>query len=204
MVKRTSFEHDGCPVARALDVIGDWWSILIIRDAFFGVSRFSEFQKRLGLARNILTVRLRALVDQGILKTAPASDGSAYQEYLLTPKGRGVFPIMVALRQWSEEFDERPEEIATILVDSENGRPVRKLELYSQDRRLLSADDITLKPRPARKARQAGYSVENGFHFRHARPCWHDDLEGALTKACVCSGCAGALPPRAAPCRAGG
>ncbi len=151
MVKRTSLEHDGCPVARALDVIGDWWSILIIRDAFFGVSRFSEFQKKLGLARNILTVRLRALVDQGILKTAPASDGSAYQEYLLTPKGRGVFPIMVALRQWSEEFDERPEEIATILVDSEKGRPVRKLELYSQDRRLLSADDITLKPRPARK-----------------------------------------------------
>ena len=100
-------------------------------------SRFGEFQKKLGLAKNILTVRLRALVDQGILKTAPASDGSAYQEYLLTPKGRGVFPILVALRQWSEEFDERPEEIATILVDKEKGRPVRKLELYSQDGRLL-------------------------------------------------------------------
>ena len=68
--------------------------------------RFGEFQKKLGLAKNILTVRLRALVDHGILKTAPASDGSAYQEYLLTPKGRGVFPILVALRQWSEEFDD--------------------------------------------------------------------------------------------------
>ena len=66
-------------------------------------------------------MRLRALVDQGILKTAPASDGSAYQEYLLTPKGRGVFPILVALRQWSEEFDEQPEEIATILVDQRKG-----------------------------------------------------------------------------------
>ena len=76
---------------------------LIIREALFGVSRFGEFQKKLGLAKNILTVRLRALVDQGILKTAPASDGSAYQEYLLTPKGRGVFPILVALRQWSED-----------------------------------------------------------------------------------------------------
>jgi DNA-binding HxlR family transcriptional regulator len=151
MVKRTSFEHDDGPVARALDAIGDWWSILIIRDAFFGVTRFSEFQKKLGLAKNILTVRLRTLVDQGILKTAPASDGSAYQEYLLTPKGRGVFPILVALRQWSEEFDARPEEIATILVDSEKGRPVRKLELHSQDSRLLGADDITLKPRPPGK-----------------------------------------------------
>ena len=149
MVKRTSFEHDDCPIARSLDAIGDWWSMLIIREALFGVSRFGEFQKRLGLAKNILTVRLRALVDQGILKTAPASDGSAYQEYLLTPKGRGVFPILVALRQWSEEFDERPEEIATILVDKEKGRPVRKLELHSQDGRLLSAGDTALKPRPA-------------------------------------------------------
>ena len=151
MVKRTSFEHDDCPVARALDAIGDWWSMLIIRDALFGVSRFSEFQKRLGLAKNILSVRLRTLVDQGILKTAPASDGSAYQEYLLTPKGRGVFPILVAMRQWSEEFDERPDEIATILVDKEKGRPVRKLELYSQERRLLGVDDTALKPRPAGK-----------------------------------------------------
>jgi len=151
MVKRTSFEHDDCPIARSLDAIGDWWSLLIIRDALAGVRRFSEFQKKLGLARNILTVRLRALVDRGILKTAPASDGSVYQEYLLTPKGRGVFPILVALRQWSEEFDARPEEIATILIDKAKGRPVRKLELHAQDGRLLSAGDTALKPRAVRK-----------------------------------------------------
>ena len=104
MVKRTSFEKAECPIARSLDAIGDWWSLLIIRDALLGIRRFSEFQKSLGLAKNILTVRLRALVEHGILKTAPASDGSAYQEYVLTPKGRGVFPVLVALRQWSEEF----------------------------------------------------------------------------------------------------
>jgi DNA-binding HxlR family transcriptional regulator len=150
MVKRTSLEGAGCPIARSLDVLGDWWSFLIIREALFGVSRFGEFQKRLGMAKNILTVRLRALVDQGILATAPASDGSAYQEYRLTPKGRGVFPILVALRQWSEEFDEHPEEIATLLVDRENGRPVRKLALYSEDGRLLEARDTALKPRRAK------------------------------------------------------
>ena len=151
MVKRTSFERDDCPIARSLDAIGDWWSMLIIREALFGVSRFGEFQKRLGLAKNILTVRLRALADQGILKTAPAADGSAYQEYLLTPKGRGVFPILVALRQWSEEFDDRPDEITTLLVDKETGRPVRKLELHSQDGRILTAADTTLKARAAGK-----------------------------------------------------
>src|SRR5258708_2332771 len=91
MVKRTSLEKAECPIARSLDALGDWWSLLIIRDAFLGKRRFGEFQKSIGLAKNILTVRLRALVERGILTTAPASDGSAYQEYLLTPKGRGIF-----------------------------------------------------------------------------------------------------------------
>jgi DNA-binding HxlR family transcriptional regulator len=154
MVKRTSFEDDDCPIARSLDAIGDWWSMLIVREALFGSRRFGEFQKNLGLAKNILTTRLRTLVDQDILTMAPASDGSAYQEYLLTPKGRGVFPILVALRQWSEEFDDHPEDIATLLVDKEKGRPVRKLELYSQDGRLLSAADTALKPRPARREKR--------------------------------------------------
>ena len=155
MVKRTSFEGDACPIARSLDVIGDWWSMLIIREALFGSRRFGEFQKSLGLAKNILTVRLRALVDQGILKLAPASDGSAYQEYLLTAKGRGTFPILVALRQWSEAFDDRPEEIATIMVDREKGRPVKKLELRAEDGRLLTQAETTLKLRPAARRRSA-------------------------------------------------
>ena len=156
MVKRTSLEGAECPIARSLDAIGDWWSLLIIRDALLDRRRFGEFQRSLGLAKNILTVRLRTLVDKGILKTAPASDGSAYQEYVPTLKGRGVFPILVALRQWSEKFDRHPEQIATILVDRDNGRPVRKLELYSLDGRLLSAADTTLKPRPRRAKRHPG------------------------------------------------
>jgi DNA-binding HxlR family transcriptional regulator len=149
MVKRTSLAHSDCPIARSLDAIGDWWSLLIIRDAMLGLRRFGEFQKSLGLAKNILTVRLRALVERDILKTAPASDGSAYSEYLLTSKGRGLFPVLVALRQWSEEFDELPGEIATILVDREKGRPVKKLELHAADGRLLDLSETTLKARPS-------------------------------------------------------
>ena len=146
MVKRTSLENDDCPVARSLDVLGDWWSLLIIRDALMGVSRFSEFQKSLGLARNILTVRLRALVEHGILKTVPASDGSAYQEYVLTPKGRGVLPVLVALRQWSEEFSGERDGFATLLVDRDTGRPVQKLELRSEDGRPLGDGDTEVRP----------------------------------------------------------
>ena len=154
VVKRTSFENAECPVARSLDALGDWWSLLIIRDAFLGIRRFSEFQKSLGCAKNILTVRLRALVDHGILTTAPASDGSAYQQYLLTPKGRGVFPILVALRQWSEEFSGEPGGFATLLVDRDKGRPVRKLELRARDGRLLADGETEVRPNPAAKRRR--------------------------------------------------
>jgi DNA-binding HxlR family transcriptional regulator len=154
MVKRTSLADADCPIARALDVIGDWWSLLIVRDALLGRRRFGEFQKSLGLAKNILTTRLRTLVDRGILQMAPASDGSAYQEYVPTPKGRGIFPILVALRQWSEEFDEHPEEIATLLVDRDSGRPVKRLELHASDGRILGFRDTALKPRPPARRRQ--------------------------------------------------
>ena len=150
-MKRTSLAGDSCPVARALDVFGDWWSLLIIRDASLGRRRFGEFQASLGLAKNILTTRLRTLVERGILKMVPASDGSAYQEYVLTPKGHGIFPILVALRQWTEEFDDHPDEIATIMVDRDKGKPVKKLALFSEDGRVLGAADTTLKPRPAAK-----------------------------------------------------
>src|ERR1700749_1581653 len=154
MAKRTSFEQAECPIARSLDEIGDWWSLLIIRDAFSGKRRFGEFQKSLGAGKNILTTRLRALVNDGILTTAPASDGSAYQEYVLTPKGRGVFPVLVALRQWSEEFSFAPGECSTLFVDRQKGRPVPKLERRSRDARLLEGGDTMLKPNPLAKRRR--------------------------------------------------
>jgi DNA-binding HxlR family transcriptional regulator len=154
MVKRTSFEKAECPIARSLDALGDWWSLLIIRDAFLGLRRFGEFERSLGCAKNILTVRLRALVDNGVLKTAPASDGSAYQEYVLTPKGRGIFPVLVALRQWSEEFSGERGGFPTLLVDRDKGQPVRKLELRAGDGRLLGNGDTEVRPNLAVKRRR--------------------------------------------------
>jgi DNA-binding HxlR family transcriptional regulator len=153
-MKRTSFEKAECPVARSLDVIGDWWSLLIVRDALMGKRRFGEFQKNLGCAKNILTVRLRSLVEHGVLKTAPASDGSAYQEYVLTPKGRALSPVLIALRQWSEEFAGERHGFPTVLVDRRTGRPVRKLELRAGDGRLLGDGDTEIRPHPAVKRRQ--------------------------------------------------
>lgn len=144
MVKRTSHQNAGCPVARPLDAIGDWWSLLIIRDAFDGLRRFGEFKKSLGLAKNILSARLRNLVEHGVLQMVPASDGSAYQEYVLTEKGRGLFPVLVALRQWGEEFYFDPSEQHVELVDRATGQPVRKLELRAQDGRVLGPEDTVV------------------------------------------------------------
>jgi DNA-binding HxlR family transcriptional regulator len=153
MVKRTSHSDAACPVARPLDAIGDWWSLLIIRDAFDGLRRFSEFHKSLGLAKNILAARLRNLVEHGILETAPASDGSAYQEYLLTEKGLALFPLLVALRQWGEQYFFQPGEPHVRLVDVKTGRPVRKLELRAHDGRLLGPGDTRVKPPPDQDVR---------------------------------------------------
>ena len=126
-MKRKSPEDAPCPVARTLDVIGDWWSLLIVRDAFDGVRRFSEFQKGLGMAKNILSTRLRTLVAQGILEIAPASDGSAYQEYILTDKGRALFPVIVGLRQWGEDHLFAEQEAHSTLVESDSGQPIPRM-----------------------------------------------------------------------------
>lgn len=150
MVKRTSLEGAACPVARSLDVIGDWWSLLIVRDAFDGLRRFGEFQKSLGVAKNILSDRLRTLVAHGILTAAPASDGSAYQEYVLTDKGRALFPVIVGLRQWGEDHYYGPAEAQSTLIDRKRGQPVRRLEIRAQDGRLLEPDDtVVQKTTPA-------------------------------------------------------
>ncbi|HEX2840751.1 helix-turn-helix domain-containing protein [Hyphomicrobium sp.] len=138
MVKRVSLAGAGCPVARALDVIGDWWSLLIIRDAFDGIRRFNEFQTGLGIAKGMLANRLRDLTERGILETVPASDGSAYREYILTEKGRGLFLVLVALRQWGEDQLCGPDEEHSVLVDTTNGDPVGRLELRASDGRALT------------------------------------------------------------------
>ncbi|MDB5619074.1 helix-turn-helix domain-containing protein [Tardiphaga sp.] len=145
MAKRSSLKQDACPVARAMELIGDCWTMLIIRNAMLGQRRFSEFQKDLGLAKNILSDRLRVLVADGIFTTEPAADGSAYQDYVLTDKGRAVFPIMVALRQWGEAFAFSPGEATNILVDRKTGKRVPRMALHAADGRPLGVGDTRIK-----------------------------------------------------------
>lgn len=142
MVKRKSHKEDYCPSARSLDVIGDWWSLLIVRDAFDGLTRFSEFQRSLGIARNILATRLRTLTERGILETVPAAEGTR-QEYRLTDRGRDLFPVMVALRQFGERHLFAPGEKHSQLVERATGKAVR-LDIRTEDGRPIGPDEAVI------------------------------------------------------------
>ena len=144
-MRKTDFSANTCPIARTLGEVGDWWSLLILRDAFAGLRRFGEFQESLGCAKNILSARLSKLVEHNLLRRVPAADGSAYQEYELTDKGRDLRLVLVALRQFGENhlFDENEEWFS--LVDVRDGEPVAPLEMRAGDGRLLRADDVEVR-----------------------------------------------------------
>lgn len=141
MAKQQSLSTSECPVARAVESIGERWCFMIIREAFDGVSRFSEFQKNLKLAKNILATRLKHLVETGVFEVCPASDGSAYKEYILTEMGRSVFPIVVAMRQWGERYMFEKGEIHSVLLDNVSGEPVLPIEVRSSQGHTLEPSD---------------------------------------------------------------
>ena len=104
MAERTSYKDFACSTAQSLEVVGEWWTLLIVRDAFFGVRRFEDFQRRLGISRSVLTNRLNRLVEEGILDTRPYETRPPRVEYVLTEKGFDLFPVLVALQQWGDRW----------------------------------------------------------------------------------------------------
>jgi DNA-binding HxlR family transcriptional regulator len=144
-MRRTNLASTLCPVARSLDEIGDWWTLLIVRDAFDGARRFGEFQRGLGLAKNVLSARLRKMVADGILEMRPAADGGAHHEYHLTEKGLRLRLILVALRQWGEDNLFADGEPMTVMVDKAGGEPIGRLRLTARDGRVISPRDVEIK-----------------------------------------------------------
>jgi DNA-binding HxlR family transcriptional regulator len=144
-MKRKSLAGNACPVARTLDLIGDWWSLLIIRDALEGIRRFGDFERSLDIAKNMLSARLKGLVERDILRLEPASDGSAYKEYVLTEKGRALQTVIVALSQWGGEHTFEPGESGSVMVDAQKRQPLRKLELKAADGRVLAPEEVATR-----------------------------------------------------------
>jgi DNA-binding HxlR family transcriptional regulator len=105
VVQRTSFEEMNCSVAQCLEVVGEWWSMLIIRDAFMGVTRFEDFRDRLGISRNVLNQRLTHLVDHGVLEKVAYCEHPPRFDYRLTAKGKDLWPVLTAMRQWGDRWE---------------------------------------------------------------------------------------------------
>ncbi|HKQ69765.1 MAG TPA: helix-turn-helix domain-containing protein [Polyangiaceae bacterium] len=126
-----------CPIARSLERIGDWWSILIVRDAFYGLARFDEFQESLGVAPNVLTRRLRGLVEDGLFERRQYERRPPRYEYVLTRTGRDFYPVLLALLHWGNrhfspggppvEIVAMPDgrRVRPVVVDAETGQPLR-------------------------------------------------------------------------------
>jgi DNA-binding HxlR family transcriptional regulator len=134
-VKRTRFKDWPCPLARTVDLIGDWWTPLILREAYYGVRRFDDFEANLKIGRNVLAERLKRLVDEGMFEKHLYEAHPPRFEYLLTKKSRDFFPVIAAIMRWGNEwmFDDGP----TIeLVESASGRPLEPLVV----------DERTMKP----------------------------------------------------------
>lgn len=103
-MRKASFARMNCSVAQTLEIIGEWWTLLILRDCFFGIRRFDEFVDRLGIARNVLTNRLDTLVAAEILERRPYDEARGRYDYVLTDKGRALWTVMTALREWGDEW----------------------------------------------------------------------------------------------------
>jgi DNA-binding HxlR family transcriptional regulator len=103
-MERKSFSEMNCSVAQCLEVVGEWWSMLILRDAFFGFTRFDQFQERLGISRNVLNQRLARLVEAGVLAKELYRDHPPRYDYRLTEKGRDLWPVLTTMRQWGDKY----------------------------------------------------------------------------------------------------
>jgi len=140
-------------IGHVLEIIGEGWSILIIREAYFGTRRFEEFQRQLGIARNILTARLKKLCQNDILDRVPIKEGAKRHEYVLTSKGKELMPFLIALTQWGDKwiFGENAEPV--IFLDKENSQPIEKIKVFS-------SKGVQLRPRDILVAAGPGASIE--------------------------------------------
>jgi DNA-binding HxlR family transcriptional regulator len=130
-----------CPIAAAVGIVGEKWAFLILRGALNGLKHFEEFQAGLGIARNILSDRLSKMVACGILLRSSDPSDKRRVIYSLTPKGEDLLPVVIALRQWGEEWGHGKMDV--VLADRRDGKPVRKLCVQSHDGRELKLDDLT-------------------------------------------------------------
>jgi DNA-binding HxlR family transcriptional regulator len=151
---RFRYSAENCSIHRTLDIVGEKWTLLVLREAFYGARRFSDFQRALGCARNILSARLRTLVDEGILSRHPYREPGSRRrdEYRLTDKGLELFPALIALMQWGDRWTADPAGPAAEVCHRDCGQPVSVELRCAAGDGPLSARDTQAVPGPGAKA----------------------------------------------------
>src|SRR6476646_5877071 len=147
-MQRKSFDRMNCPIARSLERVGEWWSMLILRDALHGFTRFDQFQKSLGIAPNMLARRLDALVEAGLLERRRYSERPPRDEYLLTERGRDFRPVLWSLLTWGNKHF-APEGASVLLVDSKTGAPADPVLVDRSSGRALTSPEFCSAAGPA-------------------------------------------------------
>ena len=151
-MQRKRIGDSQCPIARGLDRVGEWWSIMILRDAFHGFTRFDEFQQSLGIAPNMLTRRLASLVKSGLLERRLYNQRPPRYEYVLTERGRDFRPVLLALLAWGNR-NFAPEGKAVVLVDAATGKQADPILTDRVSGRPVTEKDFVLRAGPAAKTR---------------------------------------------------
>jgi DNA-binding HxlR family transcriptional regulator len=151
-MRRKSFGDMQCPIARSLERVGEWWSMLILRDAALGLTRFDEFEESLGIAPNILARRLKSLVEAGLLERRRYSERPPRYEYVLTRAGRDFRPVLWALVAWGNKHF-APEGASVVVVDSKTGARADPVLVDRISGRPLAPPDFCSAPSPAADAR---------------------------------------------------
>jgi DNA-binding HxlR family transcriptional regulator len=152
-MQRKSLAGMNCSIARALEEVGEWWSLLIVRELTQGARRFDEFQRELGIARNILTARLNRLTELGIIERFDLKERANTEGYRLTPKGEDLYPVIVSLMQWGDRWLARDCKPPTALVEDATGKPVEPIAVRSKGGRALSFHEVRFAPGPGATAR---------------------------------------------------
>jgi DNA-binding HxlR family transcriptional regulator len=147
-MKYKTFDHMNCSLAQTLAIIGERWTLLILRDAFFGSCRFNQFERNLGIAKNILSTRLSMLIEEGILERREASEEKR-TEYVLTEQGLALQPILLSMTHWGDRYRPNPKGTRVVFVDRQEGRPIQPMTVRSEDGRALSPEEVRATPGPA-------------------------------------------------------
>jgi len=148
-MEHKSFADMDCSVAQCLEVIGERWSLLIVRDLFLGVTRFEDFQRRLGVARNILADRLSSLVEAGVVVRVPYSEHPPRYDYRLSEKGRDLWPVITTMRQWGDRYA-APQGPPLTLVHGWCGEPTTAVLVCDHCGEPLSHRDVKVEVKPGR------------------------------------------------------